>query len=78
MTPGHPLLEIPTSLKLVSEYIHATHQNPAARRDAALLVLAVVAEWTANEISGEFGDCDETAAALREALAAYFALNDVM
>jgi len=78
MAPTHALFEIPTALKAVSDYIYETHDDPASRRESVMLVLAIVARWSADELSGEFGDDDEAAGALREAADAYFAHNDAM
>jgi len=75
MTPGHPLLEITGALDAVSDYIYETHADPVSRRESVMLVLAIVARWSADELVGEFGDDDETARMLRDALDAYFAHN---
>jgi hypothetical protein len=78
MTFGHPLLEITTMLDAVSDYIYETYDEPDSRRESVMLVLAIVARWSADELSGEFGDDDEAAETLREAVDVYFAHNDEM
>lgn len=78
MTPTHPLLEITSALNKVSDYIYETHDDPVSRRESVLLVLAIVARWSADELFDEFGDDDEAAGTLCETVDAYVAHNDSM